>query len=62
MKISRMLWFARDKERQRFYLLPGQGGSALRRKHRRFLVLSIVIGIVVSAILAGLLLMLSQQR
>jgi hypothetical protein len=62
MKISRMLWFERDKERQRFYLLPGMGGSALRRKHRRFLGWSIVIGIVVSAILAGLLLMLSQQR
>jgi hypothetical protein len=57
-----MLWFARNKERQRFYLFPGQGGSALRRKHRRFLGWSIVIGIVVSAILAGLLFVLSQQR
>jgi hypothetical protein len=57
-----MLWFARNKERQRFYLLPGMGGSALRRKHRRFLCWSIVIGIVVSVILAGLLFMLSQQR
>jgi hypothetical protein len=56
-----MLWFARNKERQRFYLLPGQGGSALRRKHRRFLGWSIFIGIVVSAILAGILLVLSQR-
>ena len=57
-----MLWFARNKERQRFYLLPGQGGSALRRKHRRFLVWSIVIGIVVSAILAVILYLISIQH
>jgi hypothetical protein len=57
-----MLWFQRDKERQRFYLLPGMGGSALRRKHRLFLRWSIAIGLVVSAILAGLLYWLSTRR
>jgi hypothetical protein len=57
-----MLWFARNKERQRFYLLPGMGGSALRRKHRRFLGWSIVIGLVVSVILAGLLFMYNQHH
>ena len=57
-----MLWFQRDKERQRFYLLPGMGGSALRRKHRRFLRWAIAIGLVVSAILAGLLYWQSTRR
>ena len=57
-----MLWFQRDKERQRFYLLPGMGGSALRRKHRRILGWSIAIGLLVSAVLAILLYLISKQR
>ena len=57
-----MLWFARNKERRRFYLLPGQGGSALRRKHRRILRWSIAIGLVVSAILAVILYLMSNQH
>lgn len=57
-----MLWFERYKERQRFYLLPGMGGRALRRKHRRFLGWSIAIGLVVSAGLAFLLYIISSQR
>ena len=56
-----MLWFARNKEHQRFYLLPGMGGRALRRKHRRFLQLSIAIGLVVSAIMAYLLYLMSRK-
>jgi hypothetical protein len=55
-----MLWFARNKEHQRFYLLPGMGGRALRRKHRRFLQWSIAIGLVASAILACLLYLMSR--
>jgi len=55
-----MRWFQRNKERQRFYLLPGMGGRALRRKHRRFLRWSIAIGLVVSAIFAFVLYRLSQ--
>ena len=50
MRIAPMLWFERDKEKHRFYLLPGMGGSALRRKHRRFLYWSIAIGLLVSAV------------
>jgi hypothetical protein len=41
-----------DKERERFYLLPGQGGRAARRKHRYFLKWSIVAALGISAILA----------
>jgi hypothetical protein len=62
MTIAPMRWFERDKERQRYYLLPGMGGSALRRKHRRILGWSIALGLVVSAILTFLLYFLSSQR
>jgi len=57
-----MLWFERDKERHRFYLLPGMGGSALRRKHRRFLYWSLAIGLLVSGIMTYLFFMLSKPR
>jgi hypothetical protein len=62
MAIAPMRWFERDKERQRYYLLPGMGGRALRRKHRRILGWSIAFGLVVSTILTFLLYYLSTRR
>jgi len=56
-----MHWFARNKEQQRFYLLPGMGGRALRRKHRRFLGWSIAFGLVVSAVVACFLYLISRH-
>jgi len=41
---------AKEKPRQRFYLLPGQSGRAYRRKQRFILKCSIAVGLVVSAI------------
>ena len=55
-----MRWFARNKEQQRFYLLPGMGGRALRKKHQLFLRWSIAIGLVVSAVVAGVLYLISR--
>ena len=52
---------ARNKERERFYLLPGMGGSALRRKRKLMLQWSIVAGLLVSAIVASLLYLLYQR-
>ncbi len=40
--------FRRDKERERFYLLPGMGGRAYRRKRNIILAWSIAAGMVVS--------------
>ena len=57
-----MLWFERDKERQRFYLLPGMGGRARRQKEMRFLRWSIAAGLVVSAIVAGILYFISRSE
>jgi len=50
-----MAWFDNNKERERFYLLPGMGGRALRRKHKRILGWSLLAGLAVSLALAFLL-------
>ncbi len=55
-----MFWSERDKEQKRFYLLPGMGGRALRRKHQRFLRWSVAIGLVVSAVTACVLYLMSR--
>jgi hypothetical protein len=47
-----MFWTKKDKEKERFYLLAGMGGSAARRKHKVFLAWSIVAGVLASFILA----------
>ncbi len=43
------------KERERFYLLPGMGGRALRQKRKLMLQWSIVTGLFVSALVAGVI-------
>jgi hypothetical protein len=55
-----MLGFARDKEKDRYYLFPGQGGRSARRKHRRILLWSILFGLVMSVALAGILYLISN--
>ena len=45
-------------EKERFYLLPGQGGSSYRRKQRFILKTAIAVGVFVSAILAVVMLLL----
>jgi hypothetical protein len=45
----------KQKEEERFYLLPGMGGQALQRKRKLMLRWSILAGVVVSALLAGIL-------
>jgi hypothetical protein len=57
-----MSWFARDRERERFYLLPGMGGRAKRQKEMRYLRWSIAAGLFVSAILAGVMYFISHHR
>ena len=44
--------FGTNKERERFYLFAGIGGSAARRKHKKILQWSIVAGIFVSVAMA----------
>ena len=51
-----------SKEPQRFYLLAGMGGSALRRKRKFFLQWAIAAGLFVSVIVAGLLYFLDVMK
>jgi hypothetical protein len=56
-----MGFFGEKKERQRFYLLPGMGGRALRRKHKLILGWSVAAGLVVSVVLTAILLLLNKR-
>jgi len=50
-----MGWFSPDKERDRFYLLPGMGKRAMRRKRNAMLLWGLGAGLVVSGTVAGVL-------
>jgi len=57
-----MFGFGKDKERPRFYLLPGQGGRAARRKQRRILLWSIIFGLLASAVFVGVIYLISNPH
>lgn len=57
-----MFGFERDKEKQRFYLLPGMGGRARRRKEMMILRWSLAAGLLASAIVACFLYLISHHR
>ena len=50
------------KDKHRFYLLPGQGGRAHRRKQWRILTWSLFAALVVAGILAGLMYLLNRPK
>jgi hypothetical protein len=51
----------KDKERERYYLLPGMGGRALRKKQHMMLKWSIAAGLLTSIVLASVLYLMSQH-
>ena len=57
-----MFGFQKTKERPRFYLLPGQGGKAARRKHKTILLWAIIFGLFASAAFAGVLYLLNTIK
>ncbi len=50
-----------SKERERFYLLPGQGGHAYRRKQKFILKWSVFAALGVSAILGAALYFMNRR-
>ncbi len=59
-----MSWFRSSppKEPERFYLLPGQGGTSFRRKQRVMLTWSVIVGLLLSACLVALMLYLNKDH
>jgi hypothetical protein len=53
-------WSHKEQGRERYYLLPGMGGSAYRRKRKLIWQWSIAAGILTSAALAAILYLLSR--
>ena len=51
-----------NKDKHRFYLLPGQGGRAHRRKQWRILTWSLFAALVVAGILAALMYLLNRPK
>jgi hypothetical protein len=58
--MERMFFSKPAKEPERYYLFPGQGGRAARRKQMYFWKWSIIAGLGVSAILAAVLYLLNR--
>jgi hypothetical protein len=54
------MWPRKHTERQRYYLMPGMGGSARRRKRALFLKWSLVTGLFFSLLVAYLLWLLNS--
>jgi len=52
----------RNKETERFYLLPGQGGSAYRRKQRYVLAWAIIVGLALASVLGAVMYYLNQPK
>jgi hypothetical protein len=54
--------FKRNKEAERFYLLPGQGGEAYRRKQRFILAWAIIVGLALSVTLGVLMYFMNRPK
>jgi len=52
---------SKEKEKERYYLLPGQGGRAHRRKQWFILKWSLIAALIVAVILAALMYWLNRS-
>jgi len=52
----------KEKPRERFYLLPGQGGRNYYRKQRVLIGWSIVVALILGAVMATVMYWLAHQR
>lgn len=52
MRKSRHQRPPREKEKERYYLLPGMGGRAYQRKQRVMVKAALIVGLIVSALFA----------
>jgi hypothetical protein len=62
MNLFRSKRSKRRDESQRFYLLPGQGGAAYRRKQKFILTWSIIAALILSALFSALAYWLNSSK
>ena len=62
MQRSRHKKHSKGNDKNRFYLLPGQGGRAHRQKQWRILAGSLIVGLVVAGIVAGVMYWLDRPK
>jgi len=46
-----MFGLNRNREKDRYYLLPGMGGRAHRRKHKKTVIAALIVGSLVAGVL-----------
>lgn len=52
----------KHQEKERYYLLPGQGGRAYRQKQKVFLAWAVVVALIASAIFATVLYLVNRSH
>jgi hypothetical protein len=57
-----MFWPKKDREKDRFYLLPGQGGRAYRRKQKYILTCAGIVALIVAAIVGTAIYWMNRPR
>ena len=57
-----VLFGKKDKPRERFYLLPGQGGRNYREKQKRLIFWAAVVAIILGAVLAAVMWYASKPK
>lgn len=60
--MSAVLFGKKHKPRQRFYLLPGQGGRNYLRKQRRFIAWAVAVALLCGGVLAAALWWASRPK
>jgi hypothetical protein len=54
--------FKSNKPRERFYLLPGQGGRSFRRKQQVFLTAAVAVSLVFGLVIAVIMWWLARRH
>ena len=57
-----MFGFKSNKPRERFYLLPGQGGRSFRRKQQVFLTAAVAVSLVFGLVIAVIMWWLARRH
>jgi len=61
MPRKRMIFKSKDKERERYYLLPGMSGRAWRQKLKSMVGWGLLAGVATSLVVAALLYLINRM-